>query len=55
VKVLWQAGRLPVQPWEPRVALIFEPRDCWLGFYPDPRKRVLYITVIPMLPVRVSW
>jgi hypothetical protein len=42
------------------VALLFEPRDLWMGAYWDtywegPHKTLdVYLCVIPMLPVRIS-
>ena len=43
------------------VALLFDPRDFWIGVYWDRQEWVwgwdttVYITLIPMFPVRVSW
>jgi hypothetical protein len=42
-RTLWRRGS-----W----ALIFEPADFWVGGYYDRERRRLYVTVIPMLPVR---
>jgi hypothetical protein len=44
-RTLWQRGRC---------ALIFEPCDFWIGGYYDRRKRQLYVTLLPMLPVRYT-
>jgi hypothetical protein len=47
MKTLWQRGR-----W----ALIFEPRDCWIGGYVDTRRRATYIIFpVPMFPLRYQW
>lgn len=42
------------------VSLLFEPRDVWVGLFVDKptssgrfKFRRLYVTVLPMLPVRV--
>ena len=43
------------------VALIFEPRDLWVGVYWDrywemgERPIDLYICIVPMLPIRLSY
>lgn len=43
------------------IALLFEPRDLWIGLYWDRIEWVwgtnttIYIGIIPMFPIRVSW
>lgn len=37
------------------IALLFEPRDLWVGVFLDTRKRAIYILPLPCLGVRVSW
>ena len=45
-RTLWERGR-----W----ALIFEPCDCWLGWFYDRKKCAFYIIFpVPMLPVRYT-
>lgn len=46
MKTLWERGR-----W----ALLFEPCDFWWGVFYDRRKRVLYVALVPMFPVRLSF
>jgi hypothetical protein len=40
---LWQRGRL---------VLLFEPCDCWVGWYWDKKGRALYVCLVPCLPIR---
>lgn len=38
------------------VRVLFEPRDLWLGVYWDrrPGALVVYVCVLPMLPIRIE-
>jgi hypothetical protein len=35
-----------------RLILLFEPCDCWLGWYWDKKARALYVCLLPCLPIR---
>lgn len=47
----------------PTVALIFEPRDLWLGIYWNPVESLMgnwialdvYVCVLPCLPILLTW
>lgn len=61
MKVLAQKGTVK-NPWgskTSRIALIFEPRDCWVGFYWNVNRGMwwfeLYVIIVPMLPVKFTW
>jgi hypothetical protein len=38
-------------------ALLWEPRDLWVGVYLDPQAQGMrvYVCLLPCLPVRISW
>lgn len=51
----WFVGRLGV-------AILFEPRDAWIGVYVDPQTEsifdryvAVYLCMLPFVPIRVTW
>jgi hypothetical protein len=56
IELLHRAGEV----WT--VALLWEPRDMWVGLYwthpvwegPD-RTATIYVCIVPMLPIRIGW
>lgn len=53
--LLWPPA-VRVGPVVVRVALLFDPRDAWLGLYvePDHGEIDVYVCAVPALPVRVT-
>lgn len=47
-------------PFRVHASLLFEPRDLWVGVYWDTywetgrKKLTVYLTVVPMLPIRIT-
>lgn len=48
-------GFLPSRPGQVYTwALVFEPRDWWIGLYRDSAKQRLFICLVPCFPIIVS-
>lgn len=45
MKVICRAGRC---------ALLFEPRDLWIGVFVDTERRRLYVALVPTLVLRID-